>query len=698
MTDTFIIDENGEFVVGKAQTTPDEEHIGLMNSSKDALEQWDTTSEEEFPNLLAGVYSGTAMLNRLVARVGVKVGLVLNKGMEDMHRMGRGIQSHLGYSYSDRIHINTHHFDEPLVPRKWTVGVTERVDVFGNVVIPLYEHEIEEAIQTLIDEDIEAIVISLLHSYTYPEHERKIRDIAEKMIKEQGKQIKVFATVDYYPVRKESHRTNTTIVEAYAAEPSRETLAKLDKNLKENGTDFNLRIMASHGGTISIEANELARTCVSGPIGGMVGAKYLSDNLGIKNVACSDIGGTSFDIGLITQGDLDIETSPDMARLVLSLPLVSMDTTGAGTGSYVRIDPNYGNLTLGPDSAGALVGVCNPESGIETVTVSDCHVVLGLINPDNFIGGAIQLSKERAYKAVKEQIADPLGMSVEDAAFGVTELLESQLKNYLESMILGKGFSPSQYACFSYGGGGPLHTAGYTKGLGFEDILIPAWAAGFSAFGCGAADFEYRYDKTLDLNLAEKASDEDILKAGYELQAAWDELKGFVADEFKKNDYTDQDVKYRLFFRMQYQGQLNDLEIEAPIEAFKNVGDYYTLVKTFEDMYTRVYAKSALSPELGYSITGAIVRGIVEVPLPKIPEETLSEETPPKEAFLGARSIYWNGEWLEADIYEMEKLLPGNKLGAFSIIESTATTLVVPTGFETYLDENRIFHLKEIQA
>src|SRR5699024_11054096 len=150
------------------------------------------------------------------------------------------------------------------------------------------------------------------------------------------------------------------------------------------------------------------------------------------------------------------------------------------------------------------------------------------------------------------------------------------------------------------------------------------------------SEFEYRNDKTLDLNLAEKASDEDILKAGYKLQAAWDELKGFVADEFKKNDYTDQDVKYRLFFRMQYQGQLNDLEIEAPIEAFKNVSDYDTLVKTFEDMYTRVYAKSALSPELGYSITGAIVRGIVEVPLPKIPEETLSEETPPKEAFLGA--------------------------------------------------------------
>src|SRR5699024_5019320 len=185
MTDSFIIDENGEFVVGKAQTTPDEEHIGLMNSSQDALEQWETNVEDQFPNLLAGVYSGTAMLNRLVARVGMRVGLVLNKGMEDMHRMGRGAQSHLGYSYADRIHINTHHFDEPLVPRKWTVGITERVDVFGNVVIPLYEHEIEEAIQKLIDDDVEAIVISLLHSYQFPDHERKIRDVAEKMIEEQ---------------------------------------------------------------------------------------------------------------------------------------------------------------------------------------------------------------------------------------------------------------------------------------------------------------------------------------------------------------------------------------------------------------------------------------------------------------------------------------------------------------------------------
>lgn len=147
---------------------------------------------------------------------------------------------------------------------------------------------------------------------------------------------------------------------------------------------------------------------------------------------------------------------------------------------------------------------------------------------------------------------------------------------------------------------------------------------------------------------------------------------------------------------MQYQGQLNDLEIEAPINAFKNVSDFESLVKTFEETYTRVYAKSALSPELGYSITGAIVRGVVDVPQPKIPEEELSTETPSDQAYLGNRKIYWNGEYLQAKIYEMEKLLPGNIIKEFSIIESTATTLVVPTGFEAYLDKHRIFHLKEL--
>ncbi|RIV24119.1 hydantoinase/oxoprolinase family protein [Alicyclobacillaceae bacterium I2511] len=696
MTDTFIIDDHGEFVVGKAQTTPGDESVGLLYSAEDALSLWDMKVEDAFPQLLTGVYSGTAMLNRLVSRKGRKVGLIVNRGMEDFHRMGRSIQSYLGYSYSDRLHINTHRYDPPLVPREWTRGVTERVDLFGNVVIPLYEQEVAPAVRELVDAGVEAIVISFLHSYKNPIHERRARDIVQETLDTLESDIPIFASVDYYPVRKETPRTNTTIIEAYAADPSRRTLELVNERVKEKGANFDIRVMASHGGTISIKANELARTLVSGPIGGVVGGRYLGQALGLKNIVCSDIGGTSFDIALINQGDFSIDTSPDMARLVLSLPLVAMDSVGAGTGSFVRVDPYTKSIVLGPDSAGYRVGVCYPDGGLDTITVSDCHVVLGLINPDNFLGGQVKLDRQRAYDAVKEQLATPLGMSVEAASFGVIELLEAQLRNYLESLVMGKGYSPTQFSCFSYGGGGPLHTAGYVKGLGFEDVLVPAWAAGFSAFGCGAADFEYRYDKTLDINVGYQATENVRDDAAEALQGAWNELTEKVRDEFDKNGFASSAVQLRLNFRMQYQGQLNDLEIESPLTVLNGATDWDKLADTFEDVYARVYARAARSPELGYTVTGAIVRGSVEIPKPKIPEEPYESETPNSAAFQGQRKVYWDGEFLMADIWEMEALKAGNRVRAFAVIESPATTFVIPPGFEAVLDTHRIFHLRQV--
>jgi acetone carboxylase beta subunit len=165
-----------------------------------------------------------------------------------------------------------------------------------------------------------------------------------------------------------------------------------------------------------------------------------------------------------------------MARLVLSLPLVAMDSVGAGAGSFVRLDPYSKSIKLGPDSAGYRVGTCWPESGLDTVSVSDCHVVLGYLNPDNFLGGAIKLDVQRARDHIKAQIADPLGLSVEDAAAGVIELLDLTLSEYLRANISAKGYNPAEFTCFSYGGAGPVHTYGYTEGVGFKDVVVPAWA------------------------------------------------------------------------------------------------------------------------------------------------------------------------------------------------------------------------------
>lgn len=698
MTDTFFVDADGDFVVGKAQSTPENEALGLIESSREGLEHWGMELPEALGSIQTGVYSGTAMLNRVVQRKGLRTGLIVNAGMEDFHRMGRAIQAYLGFAYEDRIHLNTHYYDEPLVPRHLTRGVMERVDMSGTVVIPLREDTARQAAKELIAQDVEGIVISLLHSYRNPEHERRVRDIVEEELKAAGKQIPVFASVDYYPVRKETHRTNTTILEAFAAEPSRQTLKKISTAFKDNGSKFDFRVMATHGGTISWKAKELARTISSGPIGGVIGAKYLGEVLGYKNIACSDIGGTSFDVALITQGELTIRNDPDMARLVLSLPLVAMDTVGAGAGSYIRLDPYTKAIKLGPDSAGYRVGVCWAESGIETVTISDCHVILGYLNPDNFLGGQVKLDRERAWNAMKEQIADPLGLSVEEAAAGVIELLDSDLRDYLRSMISGKGYNPGSFTCFSYGGAGPVHTYGYTEGLGFEDVIVPAWAAGFSAFGCAAADFEYRYDKSMDINIAQDAEDGLKTAQATSLNEAWKELEQRVLEEFALNGYTADQVQLIPGFRMQYRGQLNDLEIESPITSAGTSDDWDKLVDAFNDTYGRVYAASARSPELGYSVTGAIMRGIVPIPKPKVPKEELQGETPPDEAKLGTRKFYRHKKWVDAQLFQMEKLQPGNRITGPAIIESDATTFVVPGGFETYLDGHRLFHLKEVKG
>ncbi|WP_294923733.1 hydantoinase/oxoprolinase family protein [uncultured Paracoccus sp.] len=696
MTDTFFVDANGEFVVGKAQSTPENEALGLIESSKEGLEHWGISIEEALSSIQTGVYSGTAMLNRVVQRKGLRCGLIVNAGMEDFHRMGRAIQAYLGFAYEDRIHLNTHYYDDPLVPRHLTRGAMERVDMFGTVVIPLREDTARQAARELIEQDVEGIVISLLHSYKNPTHERRVRDIVAEELKAAGKDIPVFASVDYYPVRKETHRTNTTILEAFAAEPSRQTLKKISAAFKDNGSKFDMRVMATHGGTISWKAKELARTIVSGPIGGVIGAKYLGEVLGYKNIACSDIGGTSFDVALITQNELTIRNDPDMARLVLSLPLVAMDSVGSGAGSYIRLDPYTKAIRLGPDSAGYRVGVCWAESGIETVTISDCHVILGYLNPDNFLGGQVKLDRERAWNAMKEQIADPLGLSVEEAAAGVIELLDSELRDYLRAMISGKGYSPGSFTCFSYGGAGPVHTYGYTEGLGFEDVIVPAWAAGFSAFGCAAADFEYRYDKSLDINIPEEAPDAEKAAEARLLNDAWEELAKRVLEEFAVNGYCADQVTLTPGYRMQYRGQLNDLEIESPIKTAGQPGDWDKLVAAFNDTYGRVYAASARSPELGYSVTGAIMRGTVPIPKPKIPKEEEGSPTPPEDAKLGTRQFYRHGKWVDAQLYQMETLKPGNRITGPAIIESDATTFVVPGGFETFLDGHRLFHLKEV--
>jgi acetone carboxylase beta subunit len=402
-------------------------------------------------------------------------------------------------------------------------------------------------------------------------------------------------------------------------------------------------------------------------------------------------------MALITGGNYSIHKDSEMARLVLSLPMVAMDSVGAGAGSFVRIDPYSNSLKLGPDSAGYRVGTCWPEGGLDTVSVTDCHIILGYLNPDNFLGGALQLDVERGRKCVQEQIATPMGLSLEDAAAGVIELLDLSLRQHLRAMISGKGYSPRDFVCFSYGGAGPVHAYGYTKGLGFKETIVPAWAAGFSAFGCASADFEYRYDMSVNVGITEESTDQDLEDSVQQLQSAWDTLKVKVLEEFEINGFSEKDITFTPGYSMQYLGQLNDLEIDSPLPSLKGKKDWPALVAAFDAEYARVYADAARSPELGFGITGAILRGSVETSKPAIPNEKEQGETPAAGSKTGTRKFYDQRKWVEAGVYHMESLMPGNRVDGPAVIESDATTFVVPKGFATFLDKHRLFHLIETE-
>lgn len=690
MTDTFLVDDAGQFVVGKAQTTPEDESIGFRNSAVDALRYWEMDIREAFGHLRSGIYSGTAMLNRVLERKGRNVGIIVTAGMEDYLRMERGIQTYLGYSYSDRLHVATHRHNQPLVPRKQILGVRERINTFGAPVIPLYEHEARDAVRKLLDLGIEAIVVNLLYSYRNPAHELRIGQIAAEVMAEAGREVPIYLSSQLYPHRADFPRLNATLLEAYAAEPSREHLRRVSQAARDAGGTFDMRIMASHGGTISIDARELARTLVSGPIGGVVGARYLARRIGTPNVVCTDIGGTSFDIALVTDGDLEIKNVPDVARLMLNIPLVRIDSVGAGTGSFVRLNPKSKRLEIGPDSAGARIGVSWPEGKVQTVTITDCDVALGLLNPDYFLGGDIRLDRDRAIAAVDQQIAAPLGLDVFDAAAGVVELFEHTLRNNLLGRIVGKGYGPENYTLLSYGGGGPLHVAGYSAGLQFEDILIPAWAPGFSAFGCACGDFAYRYDQSVDLPLLPTDTPERTQLAIAMLNGTWDVLEAKVVAAFAASGIEKERITFRPALRMQYYGQLNDLEFPCPTNRIEELAP---IQQAFEQLYGKIYYSAARTPEFGYLVTRAIMTGAVEVEQPRLPLEEQGPAEPPPAARKASRGVYEQGRWAEAAIFDMERLRAGNVIQGPAVVEAPASTLYVPGDRSVSLDRHRIFHM-----
>ncbi len=375
----------------------------------------------------------------------------------------------------------------PLVPRQRIVAIDERIDYKGAEIVPLDEAGVRQAVRQLRDDGVEAIAISFLWSFQNPAHERRAREI----VLEEAPDLYVAISSEVSPRIREYSRSATTIVNTQVGPVLRRYLAPLEGRLRELGFEGALLVMQGSGGCVRAADAPLHAVSTLGSVltGGIVGCMRFASVLGHRNIISTDIGGTTFLVGLVIDGQPLTTTRTVVHQHQINTPMVDVHTIGAGGGAIAWIDAG-GNLKVGPRSAGARPGpACYGDGGTDP-TVTDADLVLGIINPENFLGGRKQLSRELAVNAIRKKIAEPLGLSVDDGAAAVYAIQNAQTADLVRRVVVGSGLDPRDFVLYSFGGAGPAHCAGYAAELGVAEIIVPlgATAAVFSAYGLAASD------------------------------------------------------------------------------------------------------------------------------------------------------------------------------------------------------------------
>ena len=699
MTDTILVKDDGTFTVGKALTNKEDESASYMESVEDAAQSIGITSREAHENASVCIYAGTGMLNTLLTGTGKKVGLIVTRGFEDMTIMEGGL-TYLGQTQSEILHNQLHKHTRPMVDRQNVHGVSERISggsYFmgkhiepGTVMAPLSEKHIHNAVKKLIAANVEVIGILFINSYIEQSHEHRTKKIALDMLKEAGIDIPVVCSSDIAPVSKENNRLKSLLLQCFAAEHTRETIAEVEKTAIDDGYGARLLTLLSYGGAVNVEYPRLYETVISGPIGGMMGAQVMSRKLGLKNVCTADMGGTSFDVGLIVNNMLTIRKDPDFAGHRLALPMVAIDSVGSGAGSAVWID-EYKRLHVGPQSAGAEVGLCYKY---DKLTVTDVNVAMGYVDPNYFLGGKITLDVEKAKKALKETIADPLGLDIYQAGKGVLSVVNAQMRDAAKAILVSKGYNTGDFTMMCYGGAGPVHMWGFTQGFELADVITFPYAAAFSAFGGACSEYLHRYHMGVVITIPNGVDDEGKQKIAKEIDDAWRSLEKKAVAEMASEGIAEEDLEYRYGFYGRYMGQLESFETLLDSGTAKGPEDIDKIVAAFEDMYTNIYPDGARFPDAGYAITEVYVQAIAPKAMPDIIEHELEGEIPPKAAYVESREVSHEGEFYDFKVWQMSELKAGNVVVGPAIIRDPMTTVIIPPEKRIEIDKFMVLHYR----
>jgi len=420
-----------------------------------------------------------------------------------------------------------------------------------------------------------------------------------------------------------------------------------------------------------------------------MGAQYLAELLNMLNIVCTDEGGTSFDVGLVMGGKAMILREIELGHQFFNIPTIAMDSIGAGCGMYLRVD-EMNRLQIGPRSAQADPGPVCYDKGNEIPTAMDCALVSGILNPDYYLGGKMKLNKDKAYKAIKEQCADRMGVSVYDFAEGVYNIICSGMKEHIKAVLAVRGFSPADYHLLAYGGAGPMYMAGYTEGLPFKGVITVPFAAAFSSFGSATVDYVHRYQKSTMVGVPYGADEGTKVFMGSILNAGWEELEQSAIADFTREGFCEQDISLSQIAYVRYGAQLEDLEVVSPVNRINSAADMDKLILAFEDLYTKVYTAGAKHSEWGYTVMELGATATIPKVKPVLRKYPLEGREPAKGAFKGQRKVYQKGEWVSATLWEMDLLKPSNEIRGPAVVEAPATTLLVPAGRLVTMDEYRV--------
>ncbi|MFA4835197.1 MAG: hydantoinase/oxoprolinase family protein, partial [Dehalococcoidia bacterium] len=581
----------------------------------------------------------------------------------------------------------------PFVPLRRIRGITGRIDAQAKEIIPLDEDEVRQGVKELLEDGVEIIGICFMFSFFNPSHEQRAAQIAREVIKQMGKEIVLLLSSELVPIVRESSRVNVLVMQGYCAEPVRKQLFSIENSLKAQGYKYPLQQVLSYGTVANIRHPRIYEAVVSGPIGGMSGAAYLMKATGMTpNIVCTDLGGTSFDIGVITNGIVPMVREPEFERMKMNLTMIDIHSIGAGGGTYIRLHPISGQIRLGPDSAGGTPGPVSFDAGNEVSTIMDCDLLLGRLNPDYFLGGKRKLNTKKAYKNFKEQIADKLKMGVYEAAEAMIEMLNTEMHEAITAAMT--GYDKSEYVILGYGGSGPLHLAGYAGDDSWKGVATVPWAAGFSAFGCACMDYSHRCHITAPAMIPPGAPDSLKVGVGQRLNGIWKELEEATIRDFEAEGVSREQVKFAHLIYLQYTGQMHDVEVHPPVNWINTAQDMDKVIKEFEKVYEAIYTMVAKVPEAGYTITEVAVIGTAPKIKPHISKLELKGKKPPEKAYKRTQDVYFKGKWRENNIYEMDALLPGNEVEGPAILEAPSTTLVVPADQKARIDEYRVIWLE----